>query len=74
MDDNIESAGTPMDIDEPEPSVDESESSGGPQEIAENQTEEEVNLKEMADDYAKYLVVNSKADVSFPPLRWRGQW
>ena len=31
----------------------------------ENDEDDEVNLKKMADDYAKYLIVNSKQDVRY---------
>lgn len=53
-----EDAGDPMDTEEPVAS----EGLDAP-DAPESDEEEGVDLKGMADDYAKYLIVNSKQDV-----------
>ncbi len=48
-------------VDGPDPQS--QESSETPGEDAEIEREDGVDLKKMADEYAKYLIVNSKQDV-----------
>lgn len=59
----VEGAGDPMETEEHEEEVADQEGTENEATPGGDEREGGIDLKKMADDYAKYLIVNSKQDV-----------